>query len=120
MMGKIRVRERVEEIAGFCDVEVPLVVVGGKWKLVILKLLLDGPLRFGELRRGMPGVTPRMLTRQLRELEEDGILDRAVFAEVPPRTEYSLTPLGESLKVVVRELAAWGSWYRDRQSSSPL
>jgi DNA-binding HxlR family transcriptional regulator len=111
-MGKIRVRERVEEIDGYCDVEVPLVVLGGKWKLAVLKLLLDGPLRFGEVRRGLPGVTQRMLTRQLRELEEDGILRRAVHAEVPPRTEYSLTPLGESLKVVIRELESWGGWYR--------
>ncbi|MEC3981267.1 winged helix-turn-helix transcriptional regulator [Amycolatopsis sp. H20-H5] len=114
-MGKIRVRERVEEIGGFCDVEVPLVVLGGKWKLAILKLLLDGPLRFGELRRGMPGVTQRMLTRQLRELEEDGLLLRAVYAEVPPRTEYSLTLWGESLKVLVRELESWGGWYRGRR-----
>ncbi|SFT36749.1 transcriptional regulator, HxlR family [Actinopolyspora lacussalsi subsp. righensis] len=71
----MQLRERVEEMAGYCDVEVALVVIGGKWKLLILKHLLAGTQRFGQLKRAMPDITQRMLTRQLRELEEHGLDD---------------------------------------------
>ncbi|GAA0506655.1 HxlR family transcriptional regulator [Saccharopolyspora erythraea NRRL 2338] len=108
----MRIRERIEEMSDYCDVEVALVVVGGKWKLLILKYLVDGPQRFGELRRALPGITQRMLTRQLRELENDGIVSRTVHAEVPPRTEYRLTEIGDSLRALISDLDEWGKWYR--------
>jgi DNA-binding HxlR family transcriptional regulator len=93
-----------------CPVESTLSFLDGKWKGVILyHLLEEGTLRFNELRRRIPSVTQRMLTKQLRELEDAGVLQRTVFAVVPPRVDYSLTPLGLSLEPVVTALAAWGS-----------
>lgn len=95
-----------------CPVEVTLSIVGGKWKPMIVWFLLDGTKRFGELRRLLPGATQQMLTTQLRELEQVGILHRHVYAQVPPKVEYSLTELGRSLEQVVYQLASWGEWYR--------
>lgn len=83
-------------------------VVGGAWKLTVIEHLLEGPQRFGELRRDIGTVGDRALTRKLRELEEDGLIHREVFAEVPPRVEYSLTDLGETLRPIVDDLRAWG------------
>lgn len=100
-----------------CNVEVTLVVAGGKWKMLILKYLLDGTLRFGELRKMMPSVSPRMLSRQLKELENDGLITRTVYAEAPPRTEYSVSDLGESLRELVDKLDNWGALYRDHIQS---
>ncbi|TCU19378.1 winged helix-turn-helix transcriptional regulator [Rhizobium sullae] len=94
-----------------CPVEAALSYVDGKWKGVILFHLMDGTLRFNELRRKLPAVTQRMLTKQLRELEESGLVSRTVYPVVPPRVEYALTPLGETLKPVIRALAAWGDEY---------
>lgn len=94
-----------------CPVEITLSIIGGKWKPVIIGLLLHGTKRFGELRRLMPGATQQMLTMQLRELEQAGIIHREVYAQVPPKVEYSLTELGRSLEPVVYQLAAWGEWY---------
>ncbi|MFB9951297.1 winged helix-turn-helix transcriptional regulator [Rhizobium puerariae] len=92
-----------------CPVESTLSFLDGKWKGVILyHLLEDGTLRFNELRRRIPSVTQRMLTKQLRELEEAGLLERTVFPVVPPRVDYSLTPLGLSLEPVVAALRTWG------------
>lgn len=92
-----------------CPVESALSFLDGKWKGVILfHLLLDGTLRFNELKRKLPAVTQRMLTKQLRELEESGIVSRTVFPVVPPRVEYALTPLGRSLEPVIMALCAWG------------
>ncbi|MFH8612528.1 winged helix-turn-helix transcriptional regulator [Streptomyces sp. NPDC018029] len=107
-----RVRERVDEMADWCNTEVVLSVIGGKWKLLILRYLLSGTHRFGELQRNMPTVTHRMLARQLRELEDDGLVSRTVYPEVPPRVEYSLTEAGESLRETIDLLERWGSWYR--------
>ncbi|QEH32247.1 putative HTH-type transcriptional regulator YybR [Aquisphaera giovannonii] len=105
-MGK----RKVTDCAEGCPVEAALDLIGGKWKGVILyHLLKDRVLRFGELRRLLPGVTQRMLTKQLRELERDGILTRTVHAEVPPRVEYALTEMGKSLKGVIRALESWGN-----------
>ena len=84
-------------------------MIDGKWKGVILFHLLDGTKRFNELMRSMPKVTQRMLTRQLRELESDGIIDRKVYGEIPPRVEYSLTELGRTLEPILRMLQKWGS-----------
>lgn len=91
-----------------CPVEATLELIGGKWKGLVLYHLLKGTLRFSELRRLLPSVTQRMLTRQLRELERDGLLTRTVHAEVPPRVEYKLTERGESLGPVLLALREWG------------
>lgn len=94
-----------------CPVETTLAVIGGKWKAVILYHLSEGTLRFGDLRRRMPLITQKMLTQQLRELEADGIIHRQAFAEVPPRVEYSLTELGESLEGVLTAMCTWGEHF---------
>lgn len=91
-----------------CPVEACFEVIGGKWKGVILFHLLGGTKRFNELLRLIPGITQRMLTRQLRELEDDGIVSRKVYAEVPPKVEYSLTEFGWSLEELLRHLQQWG------------
>jgi len=91
-----------------CPVEATLELIGGKWKGLVLYHLLQGTMRFSELRRKVPGVTQRMLTRQLRELESAGLILRTVFAEVPPRVEYSLTCEGETLRPVILALRDWG------------
>jgi DNA-binding HxlR family transcriptional regulator len=92
-----------------CPVESTLSFIDGKWKGVILHHLLEeGTLRFNELRRRIPSVTQRMLTKQLRELEEEGLITRTVYPVVPPRVDYDLTPLGQSLEPVITALRAWG------------
>ncbi|PZA12351.1 transcriptional regulator [Rhodopseudomonas palustris] len=104
-----------------CPVEATLDLIDGKWKGVILFHLQSGRLRFGELRRRMPGVTQRMLTKQLRALEEDGLIRREVFAEVPPRVEYELSEIGESLRPVIDALKRWAEEHRVRQQQpAPL
>lgn len=97
-----------------CSVEATLGLIGGRWKGVVLYRLLGGKLRFGELRRKLPNCTPRMLTLQLRELEEDDLVRRTVFAEVPPRVEYELTTFGKSLEPVLIGIRDWGLRYKDR------
>ncbi len=109
-------RTRLERTGIDCPTELAMEIVGGKWKLVILEHLRDGVRRFGELQRLLPAITPRMLTRQLRELETDGIVRRHVYPEVPPKVEYSLTDTGRSLEPLLGELRAWGEWYRDGRS----
>jgi DNA-binding HxlR family transcriptional regulator len=109
-------RTRLERTGIDCPTELAMEIVGGKWKLVILEHLRDGVRRFGELQRLLPAITPRMLTRQLRELETDGIVHRHVYPEVPPKVEYSLTDTGRSLEPLLGELRAWGEWYRDGRS----
>src|SRR6266702_806297 len=91
-----------------CPVEVTLTILGGKWKPLIVHHLLHGTKRFGELRRLLPHVTQQMLTLQLRELEQTGVLSRLVYAQVPPRVEYSLTELGRSLEPILHQMNAWG------------
>jgi DNA-binding HxlR family transcriptional regulator len=92
-----------------CPVEATLAVIGGKWKAVLIfHLTHAGPHRFAELKRKTTGISDRVLTRQLRELETDGIVRREVFAEVPPRVEYSVTEYGESLRPVTEAMCQWG------------
>ncbi len=91
-----------------CPVTRTLEVIGGKWKPIILHYLGHGPRRSGELARLIPQVTGKMLTQQLRELERDRVVRRKVYREVPPRVEYSLSPLGASLKPVMNAMCAWG------------
>ena len=100
-----------------CAVEVTLSVMGGTWKPIVLFHLLRGKKRFGELQRSIGGITQRMLTLQLRELEAAGIVERTVYAEVPPRVDYELTALGDSLEPVLLAMRDWGSTYR--QSVQP-
>lgn len=94
-----------------CPVEACVEVIGGKWKGVILFHLLGGTKRFNELMRLMPDVTQRMLTRQLRELEDDQVVNRKIYAEVPPKVEYSLTNFGKTLEPVLRMIQVWGVEY---------
>jgi len=91
-----------------CPVESALDVIGGKWKVVILFRLFEGTKRFNELRRLLPNVTQRMLTNQLRELERDGLVNRTIYPQVPPKVEYSLTERGRTLKPVLAALRKWG------------
>ncbi|WP_346817966.1 winged helix-turn-helix transcriptional regulator [Bacillus paramobilis] len=92
-----------------CPVEAMVEVIGGKWKGVILYHLLDGTKRFNELKRLKPNITQRMLTLQLRELEADGIIHREVYREVPPKVEYSLTELGETLRPMILLMMEWAT-----------
>jgi DNA-binding HxlR family transcriptional regulator len=97
-----------------CPVEAAVDVFGGKWKALILWWLQERTWRFAELRRQIPGITEKMLTQQLRELEADGIVDRRVYPTVPPKVEYSLTEYGLSLKRALRELCEWGRKHMER------
>lgn len=92
-----------------CPVEATLKIIGGKWKGVILYHLLTKTMRFNELRRVMPDITQRMLTKQLRELEADKLISRKIYAEVPPKVEYSMTEHGQTLAPVILALSEWGS-----------
>ena len=88
-------------------------VIGGKWKITILYYVNDlGVCRFGELQRYIPHITKKMLTQQLRELERDGIIHRKVFAQVPPRVDYSLTNEGKTLEPILNQMAEWGARHR--------
>lgn len=94
-----------------CTVEAALDVIGGKWKPIILWHLKDNVLRFNELQKGLPGVNSKMLTKQLRELEEDGVIRRKVYAEVPPRVEYTITEFGKTVLPILEALCTWGAQY---------
>jgi DNA-binding HxlR family transcriptional regulator len=104
------------DCAAGCPVEATLDLIDGKWKAIILYHLFERTLRFNELKRRLSKITQRMLTRQLRELEEVGVVNRTVFAEVPARVEYALTPDGRSLEPVIRALWIWGDAYLARRS----
>ena len=99
---------RFEVCAGDqCPIEDTLNVIAGRWKILILWWLQAGELRFGELRRRIPSVTPKMLTQQLRQMEDEGLVRREVFAQVPPKVVYTLTERGQSLRPVLQSLYDW-------------
>jgi DNA-binding HxlR family transcriptional regulator len=97
-----------------CPVETTLTLIGDKWKVLVLRDLMNGTKRFGELRKSVGHVSQKVLTAQLRTMEACGLLTRTVYAEVPPRVEYTLTETGYSLKPVLDALAAWGLDYKKR------
>lgn len=102
----------IEKIKSYhCPVEAAIDVIGGKYKAIILYELIDGTKRYHEIQRAVPQATPRMLSKQLKELEEDGIINRVLYPVVPPKTEYSLTDLGNTLVPVVKTLCEWGERY---------
>jgi len=100
--------KNAKQKAASCPVETTLKVIGGRWKVLIIHFLLEDTKRFGELTRSLGSISARTLSKQLRELEEDGVVDRKDFGEIPPKVEYSLTPLGETLKTVLQSMEAWG------------
>ena len=98
-----------------CPVETTLTLISDKWKVLILRDLLTGTKRFGELRRSVGNVSPKILTAQLRQMESSGLVNRKVYAEVPPRVEYSLTELGRSLSPILNAMQSWGEDYKRSQ-----
>lgn len=96
-----------------CPVETTLTLIGDKWKVLILRDLLTGTKRFGELKKSLGNVSQKVLTAQLRDMEESGLINRKVYAEVPPRVEYSLTALGESLNPILDAMKCWGECYKN-------
>ena len=97
-----------------CPVETTLTLISDKWKVLILRDLMNGTMRFGELKKSIGHVTQKVLTAQLRQMEQSGLLTRKVYAEVPPRVEYTLTELGYSLKPVMDALKTWGENYQEQ------
>ena len=96
-----------------CPVETTLTLIGDKWKVLILRDLLTGTKRFGELKKSVGGVSQKVLTSQLRDMEESGLVNRKVYAEVPPRVEYSLTDLGKSRNPILAAMKCWGEDYKN-------
>lgn len=112
--------ENIKDIAAMparnlpaCPVETTLMLIGDKWKVLILRDLMPGTKRFGELKKSLGGISQKVLTAQLRAMEEDGLVIRTVYPEVPPRVEYELTELGYSLKPILDSLWAWGENYKN-------
>ncbi len=103
--------EKVKELPA-CPVETTLTLIGDKWKVLILRDLITGTKRFGELKKSIGTVSQKVLTAQLRDMEKNGLVHREVYAEVPPRVEYSLTDLGKSLKPILDSMVVWGEEYK--------
>jgi len=96
-----------------CPVTATMQVLGGKWKAILINAIyLTSPARFGELKRSVKGITQSMLTQQLRELEDDGLISRKIYAEIPPRVEYTLTDFGLTLSPIMQSMAKWGEEFR--------
>ena len=98
-----------------CPVATTVSLIGSKWKLLIMRDLLTRPWRFNELRRDLDGISQKVLTDSLRSMEADGLLVRTVFPEVPPRVEYALSPLGESMRPIIKSMEDWGKAYKNGQ-----
>ncbi len=96
-----------------CPVATTVQLIGSKWKLLILRNLLIRPWRFNELQKDLAGISQKVLTESLRTMEEDGIITRTVFAEVPPKVEYALSELGESMRPIIKVMEQWGIYYQD-------
>ena len=105
--------EKTKELPA-CPVETTLTLIGNKWKVLIMRDLLTCTKRFGELKKSLGSVSQKVLTAQLRAMEEDGLIHREVYAEVPPRVEYSLTELGWSLKPILDAMVNWGNNYKNQ------
>lgn len=101
-----------EKVLPACPVETTLMLIGNKWKVLILRDLLSGTKRFGELKKSIGAVSQKVLTAQLRDMEEHGLVSRKVYAEVPPRVEYALTELGQSLNPILDSMRVWGEGYQ--------
>ena len=99
-----------------CPVETTLSLIGDKWKVLILRDLMSGTKRFGELKKSLGSVSQKVLTAQFRDMEEDGLVSRTVYAEVPPRVEYALTETGNSLKPIIDAMMSWGTDYKAKWS----
>jgi DNA-binding HxlR family transcriptional regulator len=95
-----------------CPVATTVSLIGSKWKLLIIRNLLQRPWRFNELKKDLAGISQKVLTDSLRSMEEDGLITRTVYPEVPPRVEYALSELGESLKPILDSMVAWGNAYK--------
>ena len=95
-----------------CPVDTTVQLIGSKWKLLILRNLMQRPWRFNELKKDLEGISQKVLTDSLRSMEADGILRRTVYPEVPPRVEYALSEVGESLRPLVKAMEEWGTWYK--------
>lgn len=96
-----------------CPVATTVALIGSKWKLLIIRNLLQRPWRFNELRKDLDGISQKVLTDSLRSMEEDGLITRTVYPEVPPRVEYALSDLGKSLKSILDSMVAWGNAYKN-------
>ena len=99
-----------------CPVELTLLLISNKWKVLIIRDLLDGTKRFSELKKSINSISQKVLTSNLREIEENDLLTRKVYPEVPPRVEYTLTDIGYSLKTLLDDMDKWGTWYRSEVS----
>jgi DNA-binding HxlR family transcriptional regulator len=95
-----------------CPVATTVQLIGSKWKLLIMRNLLQRPWRFNELRKSLPGISQKVLTDSLRSMEADGIVTRTVYPEVPPRVEYCLSELGETMRPIIKSMEAWGNDYK--------
>lgn len=99
-----------------CPVETTLMLISDRWKVLIIRDLLDGTKRFGELKKSVGNISQKVLTANLRSMEQDGLLTRKVFPEVPPRVEYTLTDTGYSLKPILDSMTDWGMAYKEKRS----
>jgi len=107
-----------QQINASCGMAHTLDIIGGRWKPAILCRLRFGPMRYGELKKSIEGISERMLVAQLRELEKDQIVERRVYAEVPPRVEYQLTPLGQTMKTMFDAMSDWGNMHRSKVTAA--
>jgi DNA-binding HxlR family transcriptional regulator len=107
--------EKINDNLPACPVETTLMLIGNKWKVLIIRDLLTGTKRFGELKKSIGKVSQKVLTTQLRDMEEDGLISRKIYTEVPPRVEYSLTELGKSLQPILNAMLQWGTEYKEKK-----
>ena len=106
-----------EELLPECPVATTVLMIGSKWKLLIMRNLLARPWRFNELQKSIDGISQKALTEALRSMEADGIVSRTVYPEVPPRVEYSLTELGESMRPIIKSMESWGMAYKEQMQT---